>query len=156
MKVYIGPYPDSDEEHEVSVEIHPYDSWSADHTLAHIILPLLKEVAKCKHGAPMVDMSDVPSELRVNCPEDPAFWGASEDLDPKFFERWDYVIGEMIWAFEQKNIDWETQYYGEWVKNDSELGGRFINADEEGRRAHQDRMTNGFRLFGKYYESLWT
>lgn len=144
MRVYIGPYPDSDEEHEVSVEIHPYDSWSADHTLAHIILPLLKEVAKNKHGAPIVDMGDVPSELRVNDPESKEFWGASEDLDPKFFERWDYVIGEMIWAFEQKLTDWEDQYHKE------------PEIDFDGYYAHQDRMSNGFRLFGKYFENLWT
>jgi len=27
--------------------------------------------------------------------------------------------------------------------------------DREGANAHQERMTNGFKLFGKYYENLW-
>ena len=27
--------------------------------------------------------------------------------------------------------------------------------DDKGRNAHQERMTNGFKLFGKYFESLW-
>jgi hypothetical protein len=28
--------------------------------------------------------------------------------------------------------------------------------DYEGRKNHQDRITNGLRLFGKYYQSLWS
>ena len=27
--------------------------------------------------------------------------------------------------------------------------------DFVGMKRHQDRMSNGFRLFGKYYEGLW-
>ena len=27
--------------------------------------------------------------------------------------------------------------------------------DWEGRKAYQERISNGFRLFGKYYENLW-
>ena len=27
--------------------------------------------------------------------------------------------------------------------------------DMEGMKAEQERISNGFRLFGKYYESLW-
>ena len=27
--------------------------------------------------------------------------------------------------------------------------------DWEARSKYQDRITNGFRLFGKYYENLW-
>jgi len=27
--------------------------------------------------------------------------------------------------------------------------------DTDGANAHQARMSNGFRLFGKYYENLW-
>ena len=30
-----------------------------------------------------------------------------------------------------------------------------IKIDKEGLDAHQDRKTNGFRLFGKYYQALW-
>ena len=36
-----------------------------------------------------------------------------------------------------------------------ELFGRFEWTDDEGRKKHQERMSNGFRLFGKYFESLW-
>jgi len=153
MKVYIGPYPDSgEEEQEIDVKIDKYDTWSMDHTLAYIIVPMLQQLKKTKDGSPDVDMSDVPEELRVDDAERTPY-----DVDEKWHDRWDYVLDEMIWAFEQKCRDnWEEDYYGEWVENDrEELGGHFINADEEGRKKHQDRMTNGFRLFGKYYENLW-
>ena len=58
-------------------------------------------------------------------------------------QEWDDVLDEMIWAFEQKcRDDWmEDYYYNKW--------------DQEGMKAHQERMDNGFLLFGKYYESLW-
>ena len=46
-------------------------------------------------------------------------------------EEWDNILDEMIFAFENKLKD------------------SFLpDADSE-------RMTNGFRLFGKYYENLW-
>ena len=63
----------------------------------------------------------------------------------------------MIWAFEQKLTDWEDVYYGPWIENESgkALGGHFEWVDNEGRKKHQERMSNGFRLFGKYYETLW-
>ena len=66
----------------------------------------------------------------------------SEDLriDDKDLDlhqkRWAYVLDEMIWAFERK------------AKNDYLY--------DESYKERQMRMSNGFRLFGKYYESLWT
>ena len=78
------------------------------------------------------------------------------ETDENFFKRWEWVLDEMIWAFEQKTIDWEEQYYGEWVEDKSNLlGGRHASTDYDGLKAHQARMSNGFRLFGKYYENLW-
>jgi hypothetical protein len=48
----------------VKVRIDSYDTWSMDHTLAHIILPMLKQLQASKHGAPNVNDRDVPAELR--------------------------------------------------------------------------------------------
>ena len=58
-------------------------------------------------------------------------------------QEWDEILDEMIWAFEQKcRDDWMEDYdYNKW--------------DSEGVKAHQERMTNGFRLFGTHYENLW-
>jgi len=162
MKVNIGPYSDEGER-ETSIQIDDYDIWSMDHTLAMIIEPLLIKFATDLQGAPMVDNEDVPVELWR-----PEEWdGSRGEVDPSHHKRWDWVINEMIWSFHQKNYDWENQYYS----GESDL--YFEDADEEGysvmkhgpndtfrvdraaMKVHQERMNNGFKLFGKYFESLW-
>jgi hypothetical protein len=144
-------------ERTIKVRIDREDTWSMDHTLAHIVVPMLKQLKETKHGSPYVDDVDVPEHLRNNSPNDKEFWNG--DIDDNHHARWEWVLDEMIWAFEQKiRGDWESDYYGDWVEDDSEdslFGGRFVNSDDEGRKAHQKRMSNGFRLFGRYYEALW-
>jgi len=74
----------------------------------------------------------------------------------------------MIFAFETKVDDgrWEDQfetgeYDLQWKKledgNSEMVKGPNHTAvtDWDGRKAYQDRISNGFRLFGKYYENLW-
>ena len=142
----------------VKVHIDRWDTWSMDHTLAPIILPMLVQLKETKHGAPHVDLEDVPKELHgkklTNKQKEQG------EVDDKHFERWDWVLNEMIWAFEQKCRDhWEEDYYGQYIEGEGEgdgiLGGHFEWTDDEGRQKHQERMSNGFRLFGKYFESLW-
>ena len=142
---------------KVSVKIDRWDTWSMDHTLAPIILPMLVQLKRTKHGAPWVAVADVPKELRPT-KKDINAYNKDGSTDDKFFKRWDYVLDEMIWAFEQKNRDhWEEDYYGPYIEGEDGgiLGGRFEWTDDEGRKKHQERMSNGFRLFGKYYENLW-
>ena len=142
---------------KVKIRIDRQDTWSMDHTLAPIILPMLVQLKETKHGAPNVDPKDVPKELRPTTKWKKAYEGDGT-TDPKFFERWDWILDEMIWAFEQKNRDhWEDDYYGPYIESEDkrELFGRFEWIDDEGRQKHQERMTNGFKLFGKYYENLW-
>jgi len=152
----INPYLDR-KERKIKVRIDPYDTWSTDHTLAVIILPALKQLKETKHGAPLVDLEDVPKDLRPTKAELKKY-NKDGETDSKFFERWNWVMDEMIWAFEQKcRDDWEEDYYGQYIEGpDGEpLSGHFEWTDDEGRKKHHDRMSNGFRLFGKYYESLW-
>lgn len=163
MKVHIGPYRKN---RRVDVRIDKYDTWSMDDTLALIVLPMLKQLNATKHGAPFVDDEDVPEELRsTSAPPKENDW----DTDDNHFKRWDWVMAEMIFAFEQKcRDDWMDDY----VIQEGELGesvaveyeGEVMYEmtwrvpyiwDDAGRKAHQERMTNGFRLFGKYYEGLW-
>lgn len=148
-------------ERKIKVKIDRYDTWSMDHTLAPIILPMLKQLQTSKHGSPFVDDEDVPEELRsTSAPPKENDW----DIDDNHHKRWEWVIGEMIWAFEQKaRDDWESDYYkfedckpNKESENWSErIGSKLVWEDPEGRKAHQERMSNGFRLFGKYYECLW-
>ena len=155
MRVKIGKYPTHrfyhnwlynwfgySQQQRTSIKIHNYDTWSMDHTLAPIILPMLVQLKATKHGAPMVDLEDVPKLLHPTKKQQ-AEYNKTGSTDPKFFNRWDWILDEMIWAFEQKcRDDWMEDYdYNKW--------------DREASKAHQERMSNGFRLFGKYYENLW-
>ena len=140
---------------KIKVRIDKWDTWSMDHTLAHIVLPMLVQLKATKHGAPWVDDEDVPEELRSTSapPIENEY-----DTDDFHFKRWDWVLDEMIWAFEQKCRDyWEDDYYGDYVEDqkNGSMAGSFEWVDHEGQKAHQARMSNGFRLFGKYYENLW-
>jgi hypothetical protein len=49
----------------VKVRIDRWDTWSMDHTLAPIILPMLVQLKETKHGAPIVDDEDVPKQLHM-------------------------------------------------------------------------------------------
>jgi hypothetical protein len=144
-------------ERNIKIRIDRYDTWSMDDTLAHIVVPMLKQLKETKHGAPAVEFKDVPEELMP--PDAEAvkkLYIENGEIDDNHFKRWDYVLDEMIWAFEQKTIDWEEQYYGEWIEDKSNLlGGHHDRTDYDGLKVHQARMSNGFRLFGKYYENLW-
>ena len=146
----------------VKVRIDKYDTWSMDSTLAHIILPMLKQLKDTLHGAPDIDDKDVPKKLRsTSAPEKENDW----DSDDNLFARWDWVLDEMIWAFGQVNEDWQDQYYkeprGEWHTKDPEndiseiVWDKKPVIDTKGLNAHNKRMQNGFRLFGKYYQNLW-
>ena len=44
----------SKNERKVKVRIDEYDTWSMDHTLALIILPMLKQLKATKHGSPLL------------------------------------------------------------------------------------------------------
>jgi len=141
---------------KVKVHIDRWDTWSMDHTLAPIILPMLVQLKETKHGAPYVNLEDVPKELHGK--KLTKKQKEQGEVDDKHFERWDWVLNEMIWAFEQKCRDhWEEDYYGPYIEGEGDgiLGGHFEWTDDEGRQKHQERMSNGFRLFGKYFESLW-
>ena len=69
---------------KIKVRIDKWDTWSMDHTLAHVIHPMLVQLKATNHGYPS---------------------GLTE-------KKWDDIMDEMIWAFEQKLRDnWEGDYY---------------------------------------------
>ena len=139
------------------VKIDKWDTWSMDYTLSHIIVPMLKQLQKTKHGSPNVDDEDVPEELKsTSAPAKENEW----DIDDNHFKRWEWVLNEMIWAFEQ-NLDTNSEEkffdHTEWDEKEKDFNKNLhkIKIDQEGLKAHQDRKKNGFRLFGKYYQGLW-
>jgi hypothetical protein len=142
------------------VKIDRWDTWSMDHTLAHIILPMLKQLDKEKHGAPYTNDEDVPEYLRSHMAQPKENeW----DTDSLHFMRWDWILAEMIWAFEQElKDDDEHQFFDHSECGDEKFpwnkDGQYVSkvkVDREGLEAHQKRKANGFRLFGKYYQNLW-
>ena len=140
MKIHI---PDYDEIEQIGEEIiiHSWDTWNMDYTLGKIILPMLKQLKETKQGAPNVDAEDVPLNLRPT-EENSLLYAKIGETDPDFFKRWDWVLDEMIYAFDCK-------------ANKDEVYMRFDIKDRIGMEKEQERISNGFRLFGKYYESLW-
>ena len=147
MKVEISNYSD-DGERTINVHIDDFDTWSMDHTLAPIILPMLKQLKETKQGSPMVDDADVPHlpkqgntsnegyqyDLFDSDEQNELFWAQYE-------QRWNWILDEMIYAFDCK-------------ANKEELYMR-CNLFNDSFRIEQERISNGFRLFGKYFESLW-
>lgn len=161
----------------VKVRIDKYDVWSMDSTLTPIILPMLKKLKEVKQGSGYIDLEDVPESMRLTETEE---WDDQRVFD--FYRepnlqnvkcdihtRYEWVLDEMIWAFEQLNEDdWEKQY---WIKHPEidfteypEDEGKTFKplrwkvegeADWVGMQKHRDRIQNGVRLFGKYFQTLW-
>ena len=146
---------------KIQVRIDKYDTWNMNDTLAHIILPMLKQLKATKHGSQFVDDEDVPVHMRHGDPEGYDNW---------VHYKWDWVLNEIIWAFEQElNDDWEAQFtHGTPVYVDEEVEHEKYGTcytfkqtnpdywvDREGIKAYNERINNGIRLFGKYYRGLW-
>jgi hypothetical protein len=147
-----------------------YDTWNADQTLALIIVPLLHQLRHDKYGYCLVDDKDVPKHLRSTAaPELTEEQKNTGQYDELAEARWNWVLDEMIWAFEQHADDnWEEQYYSgesdlkivpsqdgqlsELVKGPNDT----FKVDEKGKKAHLARMHRGRMLFAKYYSNLWT
>jgi hypothetical protein len=156
------------------VKIHGYDTWNMDGTLSLIILPMLKQLQKDKQGSPLVDDEDVPEHLRsINAPPKENEW----DCDDLVHERWNWVMDELIWTFEQlNNPDWDQQFYSgehDSISVPIDIHGNEVSREEavmfrhekgpndtfvidyDGKQKVQDRINHGLKLFGKYYQGLW-
>jgi hypothetical protein len=155
-------------ERTIKVRIDKYDTWNMDNTLAHIILPMLKQLRNSKHGSAMVDDEDLPSHMRHSSKKSKDDW---ETEDHWVHYKWEWVLNEMIWSFEQElDENWEDQFYHGTpdyveipVPDTDGLKDCFVIeqhnpnywVDYEGMKCYNERIQNGFRLFGKYYQNLW-
>jgi len=158
MKVSIGRYPKGETERKISVKIDKWDTWSADHTLALIIAPLLQQMKEQKQGAPNVDDADVPEYLRSTAVA-PKEW--DWDTDDNWHLRWDYVLDEMIFAMQEiasckegENAFYDHSQVDEGAGINDQINA--IKVDWEGLREHQARVQKGCELFGKYFQALWS
>ena len=146
---------------KVKIHIDKYDSWSADSTLALIAVPLLKQLRDAKHGSCITDDEDAPAEY------------AGEEM---LHERWDWILDEIIWALTQCNEDWDSQFHTGYIdmvsipidadgNEVSEEEAEFFrhdtgpkdtsHFDKKGYDIYNERISEGLKLFGKYYRGLW-
>jgi len=150
----------------VYVKIDNYDVWGADHTLSLIALPLLEKLRDTKHGSPNVDDADVPAGLGLRSTEAPATEHAW-DTDANFHDRWAWVLDEIIWAHRQE-VHGDPDSEACWQHDVPDANWPFpsdktgiermignLQCDDVKLAALSARKQNGFRLFGKYYQSLW-
>lgn len=153
------------------VKIDYWDTWSMDSTLSPIIYQMLKQLNAHKHGAPCVDDEDVPEELRSTAAP------AKEkeyDIDDNHFLRWEWVMAQMIWSFEQlssedNNVTQFSTGVCDWkhVASVWDADGKptlyttvdgpnhTLKFDSVGYNAHNEKINVGLKLFGKYYRGLW-
>lgn len=154
MYTVIGPYKDDDTARQIDIRIDKFDTWSMDHTLALIIVPMLKQLKATKHGAPYVADEDVPEHLRSTAaPPLENGW----DVDDNHFKRWDWVLDEMIWAMEQIVKDDESEFYDHSEVDNTSIDSwvKSMKIDREGLQAYHERIQNGCRLFGVHFQNLW-
>ena len=161
MKIKIGKYPRNGKQRK-SIHIYPWDTWNMDHTLADIILPMLRQLRKTQHGAPCTDDDDVPEHLRSTAAKPKKNeW----DTDSNHFKRWDWIMKEMIWTFNEHAKDHDPNFYikkpkYKRVKKEGNSFDELVvvspgEFDYAKSKAYWERKKNGFRLFGKYYQNLW-
>lgn len=150
------------QERTVKVKIHDYDTWNMESTLAILVLPMLKQLKAKQHGAPYTENDDVPEHLHAVPGELP------EHVDANHFARWNWIMDQMIWSFEQlqPDCDWEAQFHtGEhdiqWLPSGNGMNEMVIGPkdthkfDAEGYKLHSARIDLGLKFFGKYYRGLW-
>ena len=135
MKVNIGPYPENEENRKIVVKIDHYDIWNLYLTLANIIVPALEKFREDVPCAPYILDEDVPEHLHsINGESDEK---DEYEFDSLYFERWNWVLDEMIWSFKQIRDLFNTKDFNHSIENNN-------------------RIDIGLRLFGKYYRGLWT
>lgn len=168
MKVHIGRYPKNPEKpRKISVRIDHYDIWGMDHTLALIIVPMLKLLKEKKHGVPDVDDADVPEELRSK-PEH------LDSIGLEAFEakeaKWNYIMDAMIYSMTESMNDYEGEKVA-WER----VGEMDFESMKESKKdgltelkwkvepifhreiadAYFEKVRFGHCMFGKYFSALW-
>ena len=150
----------SDEElnFQPKLKLHKHDVWDFGCTLSPIILPMLIRLKTEKQGTPRTDPLDAP-HISTNETEE-KFSGFNE-------ARWAWLLGEMIFAFDHIYREANDPSYAEdyfyatgvldYIGKGLQQGpNHTYKVDEAKRKEFHDRLDNGFLMFGKYFQNLWT
>lgn len=151
-------YIHSKRKRKISIKIDNFDVWNMDNTLAHIIHPMLVKLKMVKHGNPIIDDEDIPTGLNIRKDEATEL-GIDEFPDENSTKRWEWVLDEMIWTFEQLKSDDDTAKFYDHSKVDKTQSFctqiKMIEIDNVGLEEHEARKARGLKFFGKYYQALW-
>ena len=131
----------------IKIKIDRWDTWSMDNTLALIVLPMLKQLRETQHGSQMVDLEDVPEEMRLISHEDYEdqicfdFYHEPnlQNIQCDVHDRWCWVLNEMIWAFEQIVDDDNDRQF--WT-GEHDITWEPYDYDKNGKPKHYE-MKNG-------------
>lgn len=162
MRVFIGPPGEAEitgGRQVVEVEAHAHDDLTT--AIAHIGLAYLeRQGGRMADGTPYVSDEDLPEELKaggdgVNPPPD----------DGRNEERWQYIMAEIRWAFEQALS--EDDGFDQFVIEPGDYaivpkGPTSFDVhtrkkgvvDMDGWREHSRRRREGLRLFTAYMQYL--
>lgn len=175
MKVNISKYYNNGQ--KVNIEIDRHDTYSMDHTLAMIILPMLVQLKNTKHGVPS-DLVEVGGEDYTDQDSFDFYKESHSESFNKAVERWDEILDKMIWSFQQLvddsysskyhhgnfDYDWDKtseKFYNPITKQQEEVT-QLVDKnpkghwyDMQGEIMHNERIKEGLDLFGKHYRSLW-
>lgn len=119
---------DSKKKRTIKVHIDNYDTWGLDDTLAHIILPALKQLKVQQQGYPCGILPDPNGETESGNPCGNC--GCEK--------QWAIILDKMIYSF------------------DHIVDNRILEYSREEYNESQKKVQEGLELFGKYYQSLWT
>ncbi len=145
------------------------DIFDLDVTFAHIIAPGLVTFRNHEYAGFTVNDADLPEHLRYSEPYmvDNKYVRPLDDDDVLYKERFHWIMDEIIFAFQSKIGQIDTSYMSvpnphyDPSKQDmySDEHGLHFNLPKQIDRdlddAFDDRVRNGFLLFGKYYQAFW-
>ena len=174
MKVKISEFYNSGQ--RINVTIDKYDTYSADCTLAEIILPLLVQLKHTMHGIPnefsFVGGEDFSEQMSFDF-----YIESHNDAFTEAVKKWNEVLDKMIWSFQQILLDdYDSLYHHGKTEFDfmptrekilNPLNGKIEDTflmkmkdngswyDYVGHQLHIERVQEGVNLFAKYYRNLW-
>ena len=126
---------------KIKVKIHPYDSWNAGNTLAHVILPVVKQLRETTHSYPGGDVT----EEEWNDILEKIEWSMTQILDEDWEDQYTIVPPEIDWDNDEVNEDglrpikWKVRGEYDW----------------DGMNKHQEKIQEGCELLGKWFTHLW-
>ena len=146
MKAYIGPMTTNEDystnKGVVDIEVHDYDVFDVDVTIATIVLPLLQKLKQVRMERIDLFISDEPDEVKAEQQE-----------------QW--LLDELIWVMHEivEGCPGSDQFFDESAVDPNTDLMTQVNAmkfDSVGYDAYQERISNALKLFGEHFRSLWS